>query len=227
MCPLYYSYNKQTTVVLMRERKGEKDEEKQFCWNDLRNGEWSVFCVGNVYGDAPGVGRVPAGSDSWLCWSGSWTVHGFCVEEDGTQNTAADHWTDGSDSVCCSSRHVGSGDWDVFVHHMGQYDPGNRDRDFRDSCAALSDSGCPGIPVETGRTRWKPEGGGREMAKSRLTAANKKIEKSVTEGFAKINHAVVDGYTKIEDAFVDRYLTRDGETVGEAKERLKQDKRKR
>lgn len=65
------------------------------------------------------------------------------------------------------------------------------------------------------------------MAKSRLTAANKKIEKSVTEGFAKINHAVVDGYTKIEDAFVDRYLTRDGETVGEAKERLKQDKRKR
>ena len=29
------------------------------------------------------------------------------------------------------------------------------------------------------------------------------------------------GYTKIEDAFVDRYLTRDGETVQEAKERLR------
>lgn len=65
------------------------------------------------------------------------------------------------------------------------------------------------------------------MAKSKLAAANKRIEKSVTEGFAKINHAVVDGYTRIEDTFVDQYLTKEGETVAEAKERLKREKRKK
>ena len=32
------------------------------------------------------------------------------------------------------------------------------------------------------------------------------------------------GYTKIEDKFVDKYLTRDGETVEEAKQRLKEQK---
>lgn len=65
------------------------------------------------------------------------------------------------------------------------------------------------------------------MAKSKLAAANKRMERSVTEGFTKMSRAVVGGYTKIEDVFVDRYLTRDGETVGEAKERLKKEKRKR
>ena len=34
---------------------------------------------------------------------------------------------------------------------------------------------------------------------------------------------VVDGYTKVEDAFVDRYLTKEGETVAQAKERLKRE----
>jgi len=47
----------------------------------------------------------------------------------------------------------------------------------------------------------------------------------VVEGFAKIEKGVVEGYTKIEDKFVDAYLTKDGETVEEAKKRLKnQDK---
>ena len=31
------------------------------------------------------------------------------------------------------------------------------------------------------------------------------------------------GYAKVEDAFVDRYLTKDGETVEEAKARLKRE----
>ena len=35
---------------------------------------------------------------------------------------------------------------------------------------------------------------------------------------------VVEGYTKIEDKFVDAYLTKDGETVEEAKARLKKNK---
>ena len=43
------------------------------------------------------------------------------------------------------------------------------------------------------------------------------------ETYEKVEDAVVGGYTKIEDAFVDRYLTKDGETVQEAKERLRRE----
>lgn len=35
---------------------------------------------------------------------------------------------------------------------------------------------------------------------------------------------MVGGYQKVEDAFVDRYLTRDGETVEDAKVRLQEKK---
>lgn len=61
------------------------------------------------------------------------------------------------------------------------------------------------------------------MAKSKIVEANKKIAKTVTEGFSKIEEGVVEGYSRIEDAFVDRYLTKDGETVAEAKQRLKRE----
>lgn len=60
------------------------------------------------------------------------------------------------------------------------------------------------------------------MAKSNLIKANQKIEKAVTNGYKKIEDTVVSGYQKIEDKFVDKYLTKDGETVEEAKKRLKQ-----
>ena len=70
------------------------------------------------------------------------------------------------------------------------------------------------------------------MAKSKLAKANEKIIEGVTAGYKKIEDTVVgtykkvektvvDGYEKLEDAFVDRYLTRDGETVEDAKKRLK------
>ena len=70
------------------------------------------------------------------------------------------------------------------------------------------------------------------MAVSKLVEANRKIEEAVTSGFGKIEDAVtggyrkiedsvVSGYTKIEDAFVERYLIRDGETLEEAKARLR------
>ena len=62
------------------------------------------------------------------------------------------------------------------------------------------------------------------MAKSKLIKANEKIAKAVTEGFSKIEQGVVDGYTKIEDKFVETYLTKDGETVSEAKERLQRER---
>ena len=72
------------------------------------------------------------------------------------------------------------------------------------------------------------------MAKSKLIEANekiaeavvggyKKVESAVVDGYKKVETAVVDGYTKVEDKFVDRYLTRDGETVEEAKARLKKE----
>lgn len=76
--------------------------------------------------------------------------------------------------------------------------------------------------------------GGRyvEMAKSKLVRANekvaetvvggyKKVENAVVDGYKKVENAAVSGYTKLEDRFVDAYLTKDGETVEEAKARLK------
>lgn len=70
------------------------------------------------------------------------------------------------------------------------------------------------------------------MAKSKIVKANKKItvavtdgykkiEKGVVDGYKKMEQGVIDGYTKIEDKFVENYLTKDGETIEEAKERLK------
>ena len=60
--------------------------------------------------------------------------------------------------------------------------------------------------------------------KSKLVNANKKIEDAVVGGYQKVEDTVVVGYKKIEDAFVDRYLTDEGESVEEAKKRLKSDK---
>ncbi len=78
--------------------------------------------------------------------------------------------------------------------------------------------------------------GGRKitMARSRIVEANEKIaegvvkgykavEKGVVDGYKKMEQGVVSGFAKIEDKFVDRYLTRKGETVEEAKERLKKE----
>ena len=73
-----------------------------------------------------------------------------------------------------------------------------------------------------------------DMAKSKIVQANekiaeavtdgyKKIEKGVVDGYKKIEKGVVSGYIKIEDKFVDAYLTKDGETVEEAKARLKKE----
>ena len=64
------------------------------------------------------------------------------------------------------------------------------------------------------------------MAKSKIVKVNEKIAEKVVGTFEKIEEKVVDGYSKIEDAFVDRYLTKDGETVADAKERLKKEQEK-
>ena len=72
------------------------------------------------------------------------------------------------------------------------------------------------------------------MAKSKIVKANekiaeavttgyKKVEKGVVDGYKKIEQGIVSGYSKIEDRFVDAYLTKDGETVEEAKVRLRKE----
>ena len=73
------------------------------------------------------------------------------------------------------------------------------------------------------------------MAKSKLVEANEKIAEKVVGGYKAIENGVVGGYkaiengvvgvyTKIEDKFVDQFLTKDGETVEDAKTRLKSPK---
>lgn len=61
------------------------------------------------------------------------------------------------------------------------------------------------------------------MAKSKLVQANEKIAKKVAGTYGKVEQSVVGRYTKIEDFFVDRYQTKNGETVEEAKKRMKRE----
>ena len=76
------------------------------------------------------------------------------------------------------------------------------------------------------------------MAKSKLVKANEKIVEEVVVGYKKIEEGVVGGYKKIEegavggfnkiaDKFVDNFLTREGESVEDAKARLAAEQRAR
>ncbi len=73
------------------------------------------------------------------------------------------------------------------------------------------------------------------MAKSKIVKITKKISDATVEGYNKVEKGVVSGYkaiekgvvkayTSIEDKFVDAYLTKDGESIEEAKKRLKKEK---
>lgn len=65
------------------------------------------------------------------------------------------------------------------------------------------------------------------MAKSKLVAANQKIEKNVVGGYKKIEESVVQGFGKMSDKFVDAFLTKDGESLEKAQLRLAEEKRVR
>jgi uncharacterized protein YutE (UPF0331/DUF86 family) len=65
------------------------------------------------------------------------------------------------------------------------------------------------------------------MAKSKLVKANEKIAEGVVGGYKKIENGVVGAYKKVEDKFVDQYLTKDGESVEDAKTRLKAEQKER
>ena len=47
-----------------------------------------------------------------------------------------------------------------------------------------------------------------------------KIEDGVVGGYKKIEDGVVGGFTKMVDGFVDRFMTKEGESVEEAKARI-------
>lgn len=72
------------------------------------------------------------------------------------------------------------------------------------------------------------------MAKSKLVKGSRRIAEHVTDrfqkmsgsvvsGFNKMSDGVVRGYTRIENGFTDWFLTRDGESVEEAKQRLRRE----
>jgi glutathionyl-hydroquinone reductase len=70
------------------------------------------------------------------------------------------------------------------------------------------------IAEETGEEYKKIENG--------AVRVYQKINDGVVNGYKKIENGVVNGYKKIQDAFVDRYLTREGESVEEAEQRLQE-----
>ena len=57
--------------------------------------------------------------------------------------------------------------------------------------------------------------------------ANKKIVDGITEGYEKIESGVVDGFNKMTDKFVGKFLTKEGETLEDAKARLAEDQKAR
>lgn len=76
------------------------------------------------------------------------------------------------------------------------------------------------------------------MAKSKLMEANeriaeevvggyKKIEEGVVSGYKKIEEGAVGGFNKIADKFVDNFLTKEGESVEDAKARLAEEQKAR
>lgn len=53
-----------------------------------------------------------------------------------------------------------------------------------------------------------------------ITEGYEKIETGVVDGYKKVENTVVGSFTKMTDKFVDKFLTRDGESVEEAKARI-------
>lgn len=58
------------------------------------------------------------------------------------------------------------------------------------------------------------------MAKSRLAKVNEKIAETVVEGYQKIEDGVIGGFNRMTDRFVDSFLTKEGETVEQARKRI-------
>ena len=59
-----------------------------------------------------------------------------------------------------------------------------------------------------------------EMIEKKVVDGYKKIEDAVVGGYKKMEDSVVGGFEKVSDGFVERLFAREGESVGQAKERL-------
>ena len=57
-------------------------------------------------------------------------------------------------------------------------------------------------------------------ANEKIVEGYEKIEEGVVSGYKKIETGVVEGFNKMTDKFVGKFLTREGESVEEAKTRL-------
>ena len=55
---------------------------------------------------------------------------------------------------------------------------------------------------------------------SNFKETNQKIEAAVVGGYQKIEVGAVSGYKKIEDKFIETFLTKDGESIVEARKRI-------
>ena len=65
------------------------------------------------------------------------------------------------------------------------------------------------------------------MAKSKFVEINEKIAEKVVSGYKKIEESAVGGFNKMADGFVDSFLTKEGESVEEARERLAAEQKER
>ena len=60
-----------------------------------------------------------------------------------------------------------------------------------------------------------------EKISGSVTEGYQKIEDGVVGSYQKIEDGVVDGFNKVSDKFVDKLFAKEGETVEEAKKRLR------
>ena len=60
-----------------------------------------------------------------------------------------------------------------------------------------------------------------------ITEGYEKIEEGVVTGYKKIESGVVGGFNKMTDKFVDKFLTKEGETLADAKARIAEDQKVR
>lgn len=57
--------------------------------------------------------------------------------------------------------------------------------------------------------------------------ANDKLARELARNFGIIQEAVTNRYAKAEEWFIERYLVREGESVADARDRLKREKARR
>lgn len=61
-----------------------------------------------------------------------------------------------------------------------------------------------------------------EKIEKKVVEGYKHLEGNVVGGYKKVEESAIGGFTKVSDHFVDKFFRKDGETLKEAKERLKQ-----